>query len=653
MYEKHLSCVANEVLMGTITLNIFCDGTGINLNSPVELKSGRSLIGERYLDQRATPIQVDLNNTKPNPDQRFYHFRGTHLPDPRIIDISEAQQRLLKVDDSRDEEGNVSLKMYFPGPSATTCTYEGHTFESPGEQYNQQKIGDWALSQDYLGGWIFDPSRRLGISGDTWRFSLQQIELAVANIKLNHPDDEVVVNLEGYSRGAITAGTGVTSAISDLLGKSVKCNVKIIDPVAGGNYGSLSHYLARNSHTKGTTSLNPIQIGENTSELTLIYATQEKRDEFRPQLPMGYDTSYRNQRPLLIPDHVTVTVIFEHACHQTSAYTHYKSEPKQKFIGGEITRRAFHGQNLENIDCENYSTEHYGSSYFKGDKNSWIYTNKRRVIDDKTSAARPCVSEIYDRSVLYDCFELFRLDEREAYRIFTRRDFISLLRQSSENDNKQSKLAKWSYYNSNFYAATHKTIENLTDDQLEAFLRIQPKTFTAESIKEILDNPVKFNENFDMLDKHNLASFKKIKKLSNNYTKFVVNFNNLTISKLCSRENIQRILNNPSQYYNREHLILAKLISSFNARAIKGSRMSKSDSKKLSRLKKLYMNDTKKLTIDQIRSVTDERTYRKTQGSTVQMIFANFTNTTSSKELDEFNKTTVFSEIATEPGILV
>ncbi|WP_155066443.1 hypothetical protein [Piscirickettsia salmonis] len=44
-----------------------------------------------------------------------------------------------------------------------------------------------ALSQDYLGGWIFDPSRRLGISEDPWRFNLQQIELAVANIKLNHP----------------------------------------------------------------------------------------------------------------------------------------------------------------------------------------------------------------------------------------------------------------------------------------------------------------------------------------------------------------------------------------------------------------------------------------------------------------------------------
>ncbi|MGJ3502499.1 hypothetical protein ACR9PU_14610, partial [Piscirickettsia salmonis] len=166
---------------------------------------------------------------------------------------------------------------------------------------------------------------------------------------------EVIVNLEGYSRGAITAGTGVTSAISDLLGKSVKCNVKIIDPVAGGDYGSLSHYLARNSHTKGTTSLNPIQIGDNTSKLTLIYATQEKRDEFRPQLPMGYDTSYRNQRPLLIPDHVTVTVVFEHACHQTSAYTDYKSKPWQKFIGGEITRRTFHDESLENIDFENYS----------------------------------------------------------------------------------------------------------------------------------------------------------------------------------------------------------------------------------------------------------------------------------------------------------
>ncbi|WP_155066439.1 hypothetical protein [Piscirickettsia salmonis] len=154
---------------------------------------------------------------------------------------------------------------------------------------------------------------------------------------------------------------------------------------------------------------------------------------------------------------------------------------------------------------------------------------------------------------------------------------------------------------------------------------------------------------------HNLASFKNIKKLSNNYTKFVVNFNNLTISKLCSRENIERILSTPNQYYNREHLILAKLISSFNARAMKGSRMSKSDSKKLSRLKELYMDDTKKLTIDQIRSVTDERTYRKTQGSTVKMIFADLTNTTttSSKELDKFNKNTVFSEIATEPGILV
>ncbi|MGJ3502596.1 hypothetical protein, partial [Piscirickettsia salmonis] len=61
--------------------------------------------------------------------------------------------------------------------------------------------------------------------------------------------------------------------------------------------------------------------------------------------------------------------------------------------------------------------ENYGSSYFKGEKNSWIYTNKRRVIYNKTSAARPCVSEIYDRSVLYDCFELFRLDEIETYRI--------------------------------------------------------------------------------------------------------------------------------------------------------------------------------------------------------------------------------------------
>ncbi|WP_157883690.1 hypothetical protein [Piscirickettsia salmonis] len=636
--------------MGTITLNIFCDGTGINLNSPVELKSGRSLIGKRYLEQRATAIQVDLNNTKPNPDQRFYHFRGRHLPDPRIIDISEAQQRLLKVDDIRDKEGNVSLKMYCPGPSATTCTSEGHTFASPGEQYNQQKIGDWALSQDYLGGWIFDSSRRLGISGDTWRFNLQQIELAIANIKLNHPNDEIVVNLEGYSRGAVTAGTGVTSAISDLLGKGVKCNVKIIDPVAGGNYGSLTQYLARSSHTKGTTSLNPIQIGENVSELTLIYATQEKRDEFRPQLPMGYDTSYRNQRPLLIPDHVTVTAVFEHTCHQTSAYTHYKSKPEQKFIGGEITRRVFHHQSLENIDFENYSTKNYGSSYFKGEKNSWIYTNKRRVIYNKTSVMCPCVSETYDRSVLYDCFELFRLEEREACKIFTRKDFIGLLRQSSENDNKQSKLAKWSYYNSNVYNATHQTIENLTDDQLEAFLRIQSKTLTADNIQKVLANPVKFNENLDILERYNLASCENIKKLLNNDTKFTVNFNNLTISESCNRENIQRILNNPSQYYDREHLILAKLISNFSTRANKNSPMSQSDSEKLFKLKELYMNDKKKLTIDQIRSVTDERTYRETRGSNFKMIFANFTNTTSSKELDEFNKSTVFSQIATEPA---
>jgi hypothetical protein len=412
------------------SVDIYFDGTGISLNSSTEISYGKSVVGHAF-----------VSNTS---EELFFN----RLDYATILSSSNT-----------NPYRNEHCKIYFAGPSAKNSTFQGLEYKKPGKDYNPSKISTAGLSK-------YSTTNRLGISGDGWEHNLQLAVVSTINLitesLTQKPNQKITVNIPAaYSRGGITA-----IAFSHLLSNTLKNmgitsdqvsigQIHAIDPVAGSNYGTLEKSIKRHSYKNHLASVSPLRIGSYTDSLTLHIATQERRRDFKPQLPYGLDTTFKNNRPLFIPDSVKTNIRLSHACHQTIAYPEYLGEAS-RFPAGCKTFRLVTGKDFDTRKKEDITWRHLGNS-----GNNLIFPKEDRCVKETTNHTAPEIIQQYSNSVLYDVYRYF-VENNHSNNTF---------QQALTNpDNKFNDLIVWAYKNSNFYRITKLELDSFNGDKLSQVL---------------------------------------------------------------------------------------------------------------------------------------------------------------------------------------
>ncbi len=417
----------------TSTISVFFDGTGINLGDV-----DRSVIGEAYLLTRASGLTAF----------------GQELPNP---------------------DNNLDAKMYFAGPSASSTIYI--------DEDRNQLILPTPGSKTAKQFGITSAHKVSNYTGITSAGSEHNLHLAVKMTKdyikkLGEDVKQVNIKVAGYSRGGITA-IAFTNEISKWLqseyvrNKSFSLKVHLIDPVAGVQEGVYSKDRAEMTE-QGLQCVEPYRLGAMSGDYTIHLATQEKREPFKPQIPFGLDRSLENNRPLLVPDRVNLTIRMTHACHQTIAYSRY-NEFETSFAAGERTHHLLTGQEHRPDSSGDYRV-------LSDTGTAKVLKNEARNISMETSLDNPEKVIVYSNSVLYDYYNIYTFNHG------TEASFYDAL---TNKDNPHHEMACWAYFNSNFYHVTEKEPGDVDENVLAQAVQYENKhelKVFAENYKEQLKN---------------------------------------------------------------------------------------------------------------------------------------------------------------------
>ncbi|MCP3941531.1 MAG: hypothetical protein GY710_08630 [Desulfobacteraceae bacterium] len=411
-------------------LKIYFDGTGINLNSSVEADFGRSVIGEAFIN----------NSGK---------------------DLDEAQSRSRRAPAPCRKLTSRSFKLYLPGVGSKTSTYNNTIRYRPGSiRLNKGRTQSTALLSSHK------VKNRTGIYSDGWEHSQQEALVKTINavMELHKPGHlPVEIKIYGYSRGGITA-IAFSNALSKIFlhNKNVVLKaVHLIDPVAGADYGKFQKCVERKKYKNNLRLIEPLKLGFSIKKLSLFIATQEKRNSFKPQMPVGIDQNdQENNRPLLIPDSVETKIILAHGCHQTIAYPEYTNRTDRFKIGMDIYE-LITGRPYYSIK-EKSTLEHFAND-------SWL-RKRDRVLKGYTSHQKLKTSFYYSDSVLYDCYQTFlkNCDDR-----------ISFYDAFTDKTSKYHKIVRWAYQNSNFYRCSKIEPDDIPEEVLAHAVQCKSRVQSA------------------------------------------------------------------------------------------------------------------------------------------------------------------------------
>ncbi|ODN42680.1 hypothetical protein [Piscirickettsia litoralis] len=401
-------------------LDIYFDGTGVNLNSSSEQKFGKSVVGYVFTKSPAEEVFIDPENNGK------LRIRG---------DSDDA---------SRNPYEPQHVKIYFPGPSAKTCTYQGQQYLRPGEEYNPTKISSLLLSQDTT-------TNRSGRYGDGWEHNLQHAVIVALNFILvrlqQNPDEPIIVRLRAsYSRGGITA-IAFSQLLSELLeemgfpdDKVFIEEVNAIDPVAGEGYGKLQETAKRSKIKNDLHLVNATRIGNRTRKFNWYGATEEKRKAFEAQAPEAFATD----RAILIPDNVECVRHFKYGCHKSTGHPLRLGVPHQ--AGIEI---------FEEISALDFDVPDGKETTWKHMADESYLRKRQRVFSQEASTESPAKSENYTNSILYDVFQYFMHGCEDKV------TFEQALKEAGYYFNP---TLVWAYKNSNFFRITGLAISDLTSE---------------------------------------------------------------------------------------------------------------------------------------------------------------------------------------------
>ncbi|RNC77420.1 hypothetical protein ACGP04_01410 [Piscirickettsia salmonis] len=412
-------------------LDIYFDGTGVNLNSPTEEKFGKSVVGYAFLTNPAAEIFVDSK------------------------DNSKLGVRADDDDTSRNPYEPEHVKIYFPGPAAKPCTYQGQHYPRPAATYNPTQIPSLLLSQHTT-------TNRTGAKGDGWEHNLQHAIIVTLNFILTrrqyNPTEPIIIRIPAaYSRGGITA-IAFSNQLSELLDEmGIPQNqifieeMHLIDPVAGQDYGKFQNAAKRHDYKRDLRQVDPTRIGKRVHKVSWYNATQEKRGAFTDQAPGDFSTG----RAILVPDNVECKRHYLHACHKSIGH------PDRKGVlhaaGAWVYQQAT-GAEFPVPDGIEASWIHMADEFYPSKRN--------RSFSDAVSEESPIKSEHYTNSILYDVFHSF------MYGCPDKVTFEQALKEPRYHFNP---ILTWAYKNSNFFRITGLAIDDLSSEVIAQAVQCQSR----------------------------------------------------------------------------------------------------------------------------------------------------------------------------------
>ena len=285
----------------------FFDGTGVNIDSRVEKKFGRSVVGELF----------DLNKSQHGYIGAKF---GNPNQEPIITNIYEDGRENISFFNHKN------IKFYFPGPGAESCLYKNKLYEMPGRESvkiylnNIKSYRFSILNQIYGNGWEHNETKAL---------------ICAASLSNSKFDRHFII---GYSRGGITA-ISFSKKLSEMRG----CNdiyLFLIDPVAGGNYSKIDNLYEKSLLDKffsNRQDIIPYFIGKSVKHAVIFYACTENRLAFKPQMPTLRQGRYANyKRKLFFPENTSADIWFMYADHQQIAYKEYKNTKQIHAAGYKV-----------------------------------------------------------------------------------------------------------------------------------------------------------------------------------------------------------------------------------------------------------------------------------------------------------------------------
>ncbi|OAJ33315.1 hypothetical protein A0O36_02494 [Piscirickettsiaceae bacterium NZ-RLO1] len=399
-------------------LDIYFDGTGVNLNSPTEEKFGKSVVGYAFLANPAAEVFVDSK------------------------DNSKLCIRVDNDDTSRNPYEPEHVKIYFPGTAAKPCTYQDQHYLRLAAVYNPTKISSLLLSQHTT-------TNRTGAKGDGWEHNLQHAIIVTLNFILTrrqyNPTEPIIIRIPAaYSRGGITA-IAFSNQLSELLDEMAIPQVFIeemhlIDPVAGQSYGKSQDTAKRLEYKKDLYQVDPTRIGSRVRNVFWYGAAKEKRGAFTDQAPGAFSTG----RMILLPDNVECKRHYLYACHKSIGHPDRKgvTHAAAAWVFQRIAGSLFPAANGREASWAHMADEFYPSK-------------RDRSFSDVVSAESPVKSEDYTNSILYDVFHCF---------MHSCTDKVTFEQALKEPGYYFNAILAWACKNSNFSRITGLAIADLPYD---------------------------------------------------------------------------------------------------------------------------------------------------------------------------------------------
>lgn len=106
------------------------------------------------------------------------------------------------------------------------------------------------------------------VGGKGWTENVQRTIKIIQSLNFDHAANIDVVNLCGWSRGAVTC-IRIANRLHEVFGNTITCNIFAVDPVAGKD--------------AGTTMLDTQVLDDNVAFFVAILAMHEMRTTFKPQ----------------------------------------------------------------------------------------------------------------------------------------------------------------------------------------------------------------------------------------------------------------------------------------------------------------------------------------------------------------------------------
>jgi len=123
-------------------------------------------------------------------------------------------------------------------------------------------------ARGHTGGQSSFANLKGGLAGEGWDENVLRTVNIIQDLKFEKGQDIDVVNLVGWSRGAVTC-IRIAHKLYEVFGNSITCNIFAVDPVAGMD--------------KGETMLDTRVLQSNVGHYVGILSMHERRRSFSPQ----------------------------------------------------------------------------------------------------------------------------------------------------------------------------------------------------------------------------------------------------------------------------------------------------------------------------------------------------------------------------------